>query len=399
MATKKDHASRMTALTAKIESPSVVGEIDKVLRDMRHEWLDMIGLRNSAVRRHGERGGSPLPPVLPPEYEARDNAPAAALDAEPKEQAPKMTIAMLMEQYTSDQDSLYQKLNFSSRKHYDTMMELIRREHRDVRLAEITGRMLQQWHVTWSEGGKVTIAHSKMGMLRRMFSFGVLVLGDEECTRLATVLRSLRIKAPKKRTERLSPEQAVAIRAKAHENERPSIALAQAFQFDFGLMQKEVIGEWVPMSEDFESDVIRDFNDGTREKWVRGLLWEHIGNDLVLRIPQQTFPDGRVLNLRLAPMILEELAKRFGFDHQLIDRKLLPESGPVIVSEYDDLPWSAVEFRRWWRRLADACNVPKNIRNSDSRPKVGRRYPDQDAGDDDFASEDDPDIEQELSLH
>jgi hypothetical protein len=192
-------------------------------------------------------------------------------------------------------------------------------------------------------------------------------------------------------------EQAVAIRAKAHDENRPSIALAQAFQYDFGLIQKEIIGEWLPMSEDGESDIATDVDDGRREKWLRGIRWEHIDDQLTLHIPEQARPDGRVLNLRLAPMVLEELFRQFNFDPSS-PRSALPDAGPIIVSEYDDLPWTAVEFRRWWRKLADACGVPKNVKNSDSRAKIGRRYPDQDAGDDEL-EEEDVDIENELSLH
>jgi len=32
---------------------------------------------------------------------------------------------------------------------------------------------------------------------------------------------------------------------------------------------------------------------------------------------------------------------------------------PVIVSEFDKLPWTGPEFRRWWRLVADACGCPR----------------------------------------
>jgi hypothetical protein len=398
MAKSKDHFTRLSTLAGKMDSPQVVAEIDKVLRDMRLEWMEMIDLRKGAVRRHGDRGGAPLP--LPAIIDSNQDEAVSTAALEQEVQAPKMTVSKLMDLYVSDQDSQYQKLNFSSRKMYDTLMSLIRRDFGEFPLPEITGRVLQHWHAAWSEGGnKVAIAHSKMGMLRRLFAFGVLVLESDECVRLATILRSLRIKSPKRRTERLTGDQAAAIRNQAHLNERPSIALAQAFQFDFGLTQKEIIGEWVPMSEDGNSDITHDSRDGKRVKWLRGIRWEYINDDLILNVPQQTFPDGRVLNLRLAGMVLEELEKQFQFDAEA-GRSTLPVSGPIVVSEHDDLPWDAVEFRRWWRRLADAAGIPKAVRNSDSRAKVGRRYPDQDAGDDDIEDHDDEGFEgEEASLH
>jgi hypothetical protein len=387
---KRDHSSRMAALAAKIESPQVVAEIDKVLRDMRQEWLDMIDLRKSAVRRHGERGSAPPSPVTPMPESVVDS-PAEGRVAEPAIQPNAgLTLSELMGLYKSDPQSAYPNLVYSSRRHYDTVMNLIEKAHGDKRLSDVNGHVLKQWYESWAEGGnKQAIAHGKMGMLRRLFGFGVTLLDDKECVRLSTVLRNLRIKMPKKRTERLSADQAAAIRAKAHERDRPSIALAQAFQVDFGLTQKQTIGEWVPLSEDGDSLITSE--DG-REKWIRGICWEHIDDNLVLQIPGHD-ADGRVLSLRLAPTVLEELQIQFGFE---LDgtRVSLPASGPIIIRELDQLPWTAVEFRRWWRLLANDCGVPENVRNMDSRPKIGRRWPDRDLDDDsDFADG------EELSLH
>jgi hypothetical protein len=51
-------------------------------------------------------------------------------------------------------------------------------------------------------------------------------------------------------------------------------------------------------------------------------------------------------------------------------RSQLPASGAIIVSDRDRLPWDAVEFRRQWRKLADACGIPKTVRNADSRARA-----------------------------
>jgi len=59
---------------------------------------------------------------------------------------------------------------------------------------------------------------------------------------------------------------------------RPSIALAQAFQFELMLRQKDVIGEYVPIAEAGISDLQVD-----GLKWLRGIRWEEISEDLVLR--------------------------------------------------------------------------------------------------------------------
>jgi hypothetical protein len=188
-------------------------------------------------------------------------------------------------------------------------------------------------------------------MVRGLANFGLETLEHPDCERLCVVLHNLRFKVEKPRTERLTEEQAIAIRAKAHQMGRASIALAQAFQFDCKLTQKDVIGEWVPLAEEETGHAIHE-----DKKWIRGLRWEEI-SELMLR---HTASNGGVVlefDLRRAPMVMEEL--------RLL--KVMPPKGPVIICEFTGVPWQAPEFRRWWRKIADACGVPKNVKNMDSR--------------------------------
>ena len=94
----------------------------------------------------------------------------------------------------------------------------------------------------------------------------------------------------------MTAEQARAICAKAHEKGRPSIALAQALQFEAGLPQKDVIGEWIPIDEPGEDSNVT-FED--KEKWVRGLRWENIDQNLILR--KNTAYGEVVADLRMRP--------------------------------------------------------------------------------------------------
>ena len=79
-------------------------------------------------------------------------------------------------------------------------------------------------------------------------------------------------------TEFLTAAQAIAIRAEAHRRGYPSIALAQAFAYELMLRQKDVIGEWVPVSEPGLSEVVA----GT-SKWLNGLHWSDIDQNMKLR--------------------------------------------------------------------------------------------------------------------
>jgi hypothetical protein len=263
------------------------------------------------------------------------------------------TLISLMTCYRTDPDSSFKKLRYHSKQYYETLMGLIQGEHGGKELREINARSFRRWHEGWSEGGKAAVAHGKIGMLRTLFGFGATILEDPECIRLRGIMSGLRFEMPKARTERLTAEQATAIRAMAHEKGRPSIALAQAFQFELMLRQKDVIGEWVPMKEPGMSDVF----DTRRHKWLRGIRWEEIDQNMVLSHVTSKRQKLITINLNNAPMVLEELA--------LLGER--PAKGPIIVSEHDGLPWDAVEFRRWWRLCARACGIPDKVRNMDSR--------------------------------
>lgn len=269
------------------------------------------------------------------------------------------TLGDLIEMYRTSPNSPIQTIKHNSRETYEALISLIRADYADQRLAEADAQTLDAWYAKWRDGGKVAISNSKMTMLRGLLSFGIMSARDENCARLFGLLGQMKIELPKVRTEHLTRDQANLIRAKAHEKERPSIALAQAFQSDVGLIQKDAVGEWVPMGEPGISDIIQD-----NLKWVRGLRWEEIDANLILT---HSAGDKEIrFDLKNAPMVVEELERA-----KIRNGGHLPTRGPVIVSEWDKLPWTAPEFRRWWRRLADECGIPKTVRNADSRVKAG----------------------------
>lgn len=262
------------------------------------------------------------------------------------------TLSSLMLHYRTDPDSPFRKLRYHSKCYYETLMGLIEREYGATPLTELKGRMFRRWHDAWSEGGKFAVAHGKIGMLRTLFGFGASILEDPECVRLKGVMSDLRFKMPKARTESLTADQAIAVRAMAHEKGKPSIALAQAFQFELMLRQKDVIGEWIPISEPGVSDITHG-----KFKWLCGLRWEEIDQNLVLTHVTSKRQKKITVDLKHAPMVMEELAR--------LDTR--PASGPIVTDDRDQVPWDAVEFRRQWRKLATAVGIPKTVRNMDSR--------------------------------
>lgn len=259
----------------------------------------------------------------------------------------------LINQYQTDKDSTYHKLRYATRRSHDNLLSRLASDHGDVMVGEIKGRLLKQWHVGWTnDGEKTSIGHAFVAQLRTLSSFGATMLEEPECDRLSNVLSKMRFPSSKPRTERITSEQATAVRDSAHHFCWPSIALGQAFQFEGTLRQKDVIGEWVPESEPIESDI-----RGPRGKWIRGIRWEEIDEYYVLRHVTSKKQKPIEIDLKLAPMVMEEF-QRYG-DHN--------STGPVLICDTNGLPWLNTEYRRKWRIVADHAGIPREVKNMDSR--------------------------------
>lgn len=270
------------------------------------------------------------------------------------------TLKSLAGCYQTDKDSSFQQLRFATKVNYRWQCEQILATHGDERIEDIKARQVKAWHAEWLEGGKIAKAHGLIGMLRTLVSFGATLLECDECSRLSGVLSQMRFTMPKARTERLTAEHAVAIRAKAHEMKKPSIALVQAIQFECMLRQKDVIGEWVPIHE---PGALSEILSGNR-RWLAGIRWNEIDENLVLRHVTSKRQKPIEIDLRQAPMVMEELAILYG---QGFTRADLPASGAVIISEETNLPYRKYRFNPIWRGIADAAGVPKHVYNMDSR--------------------------------
>jgi hypothetical protein len=288
-------------------------------------------------------------------------------DGENGESAPLVTLHNLIKKYQTDPDSAFHKKRWNARQGKAALLKRIDERFGDVTLADITGRMLPSWYKEWSDSGqKVAAGSAFIATLRTLFRFGSGILGDLDCARLASALNTQAYEGTKPREVALSADQAAVIRHEAHERGWPFIALAQAIQFECTLRQKDVIGEWVPVSEPGMSDVVQTKKfkgKKTTKKWITGLRWERIDENLILRHVTSKRNKKIEIDLKLAPMVMEEFQIMF----KSTDRSAMPASGPVILCEVNAWPYYNTEFRRKWRKLANSAGIPKTIKNMDTR--------------------------------
>jgi hypothetical protein len=267
--------------------------------------------------------------------------------------APGLTLAGLIEEYRTHKASTFHKLAYDNRKNTRRMTERLDEQYGSTPLADIRASTIRIWHDGWSEGGKISMAHSFVALLRTMLGFGLLMLEDRECERLCVTLNKLKFPQHKQCEVTLLPEQADAIREAARRHFGwYSIALAQAFQFELVLRQRDVIGQWLPESEPGDSDI--RYNG---LKWCAGIRWSEVADDMVLRHITNKRKKPMAADLKLCPMIQEELS-------HITYRS---PGGPIIINDVTGLPWSANEFRRKWRLVANHCGIPKEVKDMHSR--------------------------------
>lgn len=309
----------------------------------------------------------------------------------------RTTLKRLIDNYRTDPYSDFKKLKYQVRTKRDGELNRLLKEYGSTQLCNIRFRTLTAWYRDALADGKIAKANSLLSRLRELFRFGYLMLEDADCDRLCDDLGKLRLETAPPRRVQMTADHVRAICKTAREHFGwPSIGLVQALQFELLLVQKDVIGEWVPVAEPGNSDVVV----GDR-KWLRGLRWSDIDENLILRHKVGSGGRDIEVDLRTAPMVLELLklvaAERNGpcppmseILHRLwevlakppqrhdnaepeptvvaLDELygLLPHSGPMILCEINALPWTAAEFRRKWRLVAKKAGVPDNLTNRDS---------------------------------
>lgn len=268
------------------------------------------------------------------------------------------TIESLFRSYRERPSSPYHQVKWNTRKTYDQVLDLIEEGAGNVRLSQINMDTFHIWFndARWPEGkGGVEHLRKAVGiisMMRRVVSFGVAA-EIEECARLHAILTNMRFPGYRKRSVSMTAEQAASFVETAISHGRLSLALGMAIQFECGLRQRDVIGEWAPIEGKSISPYVLN-----RREWLNGLTWDMLGGDWVLT--KATTKTGSVVNydLSLAPMARRVI-------------ELIPKEkrsfGPMILDEGSMRPYAEHGYHREWRKIADLAGIPRSVLNMDAR--------------------------------
>ena len=267
-----------------------------------------------------------------------------------------MNLASLIISYRTDRASAYHAKRVLSRQHTDCLCRVIDADLGAREIADIRTRDILLAYQAWQARG-VSMSHALIGQLRTIMGYGTTLLEDDACARVSARLHGMRFKQGKPRQQFLTCEQVVAIRRMAHAMGLDSIALAQAFQWECIFRQRDVVGEWVPIAE----PNVRNYLVVGEQKWWRGIRYEEISTDLILRHVTSKRQKEVSVSLAECPMVVDELLAKFTLMSEL------PRRGPIIISEATGLPYTAHSFRRLWRMVARKAGVPDEIFNMDSR--------------------------------
>ena len=326
------------------EATLTVKELDDLLLEIGHQWVLAYTHRQHRAQIEGDTTPPPPAPVAPETYWAKVTAAASNTVVVP-------TVDALIDRYLSDEGSPFHALRYPTRVFYGGQAKRISEEIGPSKLADLNSDIVEEKRLAWVGQSGEPMANSLISILRIIINYGAKVLKDKECQRLAGSIKGMRIKPKGSSTPRiLTRGKANELRAQAHKRNKPSIALAQALQFECNLTAIDIIGQWVPLEELGNSEIK---NGG--KKWVSGLRWNEIKDSILTHTLSRSQKEIRI-DLRNCPMVMDELSK--------IEKK--PSTGPVIVCESTGLPWVPGEFRRWWRKLAREVNIPNDVRYANS---------------------------------
>lgn len=260
----------------------------------------------------------------------------------------------LFRQYRERESSPFQRVKWNTRRTYSQALDALERMIGDDTLACVSIDSVWQLYnkVRFPKGkngpDRIRSAHGAISMLRKVVAFGVRA-EIPDCARIHAILETERFPAPKPRKKSLCRDHVLAIIEAAKAAGRMSIALGTALQFECGLRQRDVTGEWNEGSDSFY------LLNG--RAWQNGLLWGDFAGGVLTKTTTKT---GAVVTHDLAFLPLTNA----------LVASIPPEKrafGPVIIDEATGRPYAEHAYAREWRKVARLAGIPDDVWNMDAR--------------------------------
>lgn len=252
------------------------------------------------------------------------------------------TVRDLSRAYQTGKASPFQRVRPTTQRLYDHELRLIEKICGERIVANITADDVVDLYNEARGEDHIRRAQGFIKRIRDICKFGKIT-NFPGARDLYEILSAMRFETPARRTSVLTFDMATSIIAKAHKLGTPSIALAQAIQFETGLRQTDVIGQWTGKGED--------------ARWHSGLVWQQIGTDGVLSLSTSKTGATVTHDILKMPLVKAEI------DRIEKDRRI----GPLIIDERSGRPYLHTEFSKQWRKVANAAGVPSTVWNRDSR--------------------------------
>ncbi|KPH80823.1 MULTISPECIES: integrase [Bosea] len=276
------------------------------------------------------------------------------------------TIGALSRRFQIDDESPVQGWKYNTRRSQLYIVGTIEEAFGARALTALGLKDFRRWYdaakLPKKAGGleRVDRACKIIKMIREMLRYGVAAeLDQPQCIRLLTILESTEFKTAKRRRSRLEHNQVVSFIVEAVAAKRISLALGTAIQFETGMRQKDVIGEWEPVraGEEPTGIVLRGRRGKGWRRWCNGLTWADLGRSMV--ISKETTKTGAIVShdLKMFPLVTGLLA-------QIPAEQRI---GALIVDETAGRPYAEFAYARDWRVIARAAGIPDAVWNTDAR--------------------------------
>jgi hypothetical protein len=252
---------------------------------------------------------------------------------------------------------------------------------KDLRLIEVTvgprlvrnvtildcRRWYEQWRKPAQAGGpeRIDRAHDAIAMFRTVVYFNA-ALRNPDCKILASELERVKFEKGGARSQELTYQHASAFIKTAMEFEQKQImlpfralhvALGTVAQFELLLRQMDVIGEWAPAGAKRKLPTGISTLQVDGDVWAGFFTWENIaGWRWHMRTSKSKYRSAANFNLSDYTLLLPLLE---AVPHHL-------RTGAVVKGHLD-LPVRADMYRRWFRQIARAAQIPDDVWNMDTR--------------------------------